>query len=440
MSRCVRSLVVLVCAMAGGVASHSFAQSDAVPGYPARPIRMIVPFPPGGSNDIMGRYVAHYLTERLGRQVVLDNRPGADGIIGTEIVARAQPDGYTLLVASAAHAVNGGTRKLTFDPVNSFAWAGTLGLGPSVVSVHTALPVTTLKELLAHGKAHPGKLVLSTSGGFAQFGAELFHHMSGMKLIVVVYKGGFPALMDAMAGQAQINMGALIQTLPHLKSGKIRALATTGVKRAAPTPEIPTVAEAGVPGFEANNWWAVAAPAGTPAGIVTRLNTELRKIIYSHVPEEERLGQASMDDLLNFKVATKVTHKATIDTADVTASSRSGEYGSSNLPAMPEVSAKPAIIISHTVVAAAARRGAATRLASSTSSEVPLALTPTPIIRKAGTASPRPAARLLPIQTVASAAATPPSASVAMPPTIHGVRRRPVSDPWPMRGRTTCTR
>ena len=265
------------------VAHAATVRAQSAGDYPARPIRMIVPFPPGGSNDIMGRYFAHHLTERLGRQVVMDNRPGADGIIGTEIVSRAAPDGYTLLVASAAHAVNGGTRKLPFDPLNSFAWIGTLGLGPSVLSVHAAVPAKSLKELIAHGKANPGKLVLSTSGGYAQFSAELFHHLSGMKLIVVVYKGGFPALIDAMAGQAQINMGSLIQTIPHLKAGKIRALATTGAKRASPTPDLPTIAEAGVPGYEANNWWAVAAPAGTPAAIITKLNTEIAR--YLKLPE-----------------------------------------------------------------------------------------------------------------------------------------------------------
>ena len=279
-----RPITITAAIVAIVVTAHSAsARAQSVSEYPARPVRMIVPFPPGGSNDIMGRYIAQYLTERFGRQVVLDNRPGADGIIGTEIVARAQPDGYTLLVASAAHAVNGGTRKLPYDPLNSFAWAGTLGLGPSVLSVHAALPVNSVRDLLAHGKANPGKLVLSTSGGYAQFSAELFHHLSGMKLIVVVYKGGFPALIDAMAGQAQINLGALIQTLPHLKTGKIKALATTGAKRASPTPELPTIAEAGVPGYEANNWWAVAAPAGTPAAIITKLNLEIAR--YLRLPE-----------------------------------------------------------------------------------------------------------------------------------------------------------
>ncbi len=278
-----KNLAVLLVAAGNAHAAPISVPADPAPGYPARPIRMIVPFPPGGSNDIMGRYFAHYLTERLGRQVVMDNRAGADGIIGTEIVARAQADGYTLLVASAAHAVNGATRKLPYDPLNAFAWAGTLGLGPSVLSVHAAVPANSVKELIAHGKAHPGKLVFSTSGGYAQFSSELFHHLSGMKLIVVVYKGGFPALLDTMAGQAQINLGSLIQTLPHLKGGKIKALATTGAKRSSPTPDLPTIAEAGVPGYEANNWWAVGAPAGTPAGIITKLNMEIAR--YLKLPE-----------------------------------------------------------------------------------------------------------------------------------------------------------
>jgi len=250
---------VLSIGICNGSAAQGATAADPAPTYPARPIRMIVPFAPGGSNDIMGRYLAHYLTERFGRQVVLDNRPGADGIIGTEIVARAAPDGYTLLVASAAHAVNGGTRKLPYDPVNSFAWAGTLGFGPSVLSVHASVPANSVKELLAHGKANPGKLVMASSGGYAHFSTELFHHMSGMKLIVVIYKGGFPALVDTMAGQAQVNLGALIQTIPHLKGGKIRALGTSGAKRALATPDLPTIAEAGIPGYEAYNWWAVAA-------------------------------------------------------------------------------------------------------------------------------------------------------------------------------------
>jgi tripartite-type tricarboxylate transporter receptor subunit TctC len=257
------------------------AQSD----YPSRPVRLLVPFPPGGSNDIMARYFGQYLTERLGQSVVIDNRGGAEGIIATDIVAHSRPDGYTLLFVSAAHSVHGGTRKkLPYDALNSFAWIGKLGFGPSVVSVHPGVKVNTAKELIAHGRANPGKLTLTTSGGYALFASEMFNHMSGMKMVTVVYKGGFPALMDVIGGQAQVNIGSLIQTLPFMgPSGRVRALATTGVKRAAAAPDLPTVAESGVAGYEANNWWAVAAPAGTSPAIVNKLTTEMAR--YLKLPE-----------------------------------------------------------------------------------------------------------------------------------------------------------
>ena len=213
----------------------------------------------------------------------MDNRAGADAIIGTEIASRAQPDGHTLLIASAAFAVNGATRKVPYDPLKSFSWVGTLGYGPSVLSVGPALKVNSAKELIAYGKANPGKLTLATSGGFAQFASELFNHLSGMKMLVVIYKGGYPALMDVMGGQAHVNLGSLIQTLPHLKSGRLRALATSGSRRATAAPELPTIAESGVTGYEANNWWAIAAPAGTPQGVVNKLSGEMKR--YLKLPE-----------------------------------------------------------------------------------------------------------------------------------------------------------
>jgi tripartite-type tricarboxylate transporter receptor subunit TctC len=270
---------VLLAAAGGAQAAQQGSKEESAAGYPARPIRLIIPFPPGGSNDSMGRYFALYLTERLGKQVVVDNRPGADAIIGTDIVARAQPDGHTLLIASAAFAVNGATRKVPYDPHKSFSWVGRLGYGPSVLSVGPALKVNSAQELIAHGKANPGKLTLATSGGFAQFASELFNHLSGMKMLVVIYKGGFPALMDVMGGQAHVNLGSLIQTLPHMKSGRIKALATTGTKRATAAPDLPTIAEAGVSGYEANNWWAIAAPAGTPRGVVNKLSGEMKRYL-----------------------------------------------------------------------------------------------------------------------------------------------------------------
>jgi len=274
-----RALFLAVTLAAAGGAWGAQGGADGAAGYPSRPIRLVVPFPPGGSNDIMARYFAHYLTERLGKQVVVDNRPGADGIIGTELASRGQPDGHTLLIASAAFAVNGATRKINYDPFKSFAWVGRLGYGPSVVSVGPLLKVNTAQELLAHGRANPGKLTMSTSGGYAQFASELFNHLSGMKMVVVIYKGGFPALMDVMGGQAHVNMGSLVQTLPHMKSGRIKALATSGLKRATAAPDLPTLDEVGVKGYEANNWWAIAAPAGTPRGIVMKLNGEIKRYL-----------------------------------------------------------------------------------------------------------------------------------------------------------------
>ena len=270
--------------VAGSVPAAQGVAADSAPGYPSRSVRLLVPFPPGGSNDIMARYFAQYLTERLGQQFIVDNRGGAEGIIATEIAARARPDGHTLLFISAAHSVHGGTRtKLPYDAVNSFAWVGKLGYGPSALSVYPGVKVNSAKELIAYGRANPGKLTLTTSGGFAYFASESFNYMSGMKMVTVVYKGGFPALVDVMGGQAQVNMGSLIQTLPFMSQGRVRALATTGSRRAAAAPDLPTIAEAGVTGYEANNWWAVGAPADTPPAIVNKLTTEMAR--YLKLPE-----------------------------------------------------------------------------------------------------------------------------------------------------------
>ena len=270
--------------VAGSVHAAQGVAADSASGYPSRSVRLLVPFPPGGSNDIMARYLAQYLTERLGQQFIVDNRGGAEGIIATDIAAHARPDGHTLLFISAAHSVHGGTRtKLPYDAVNSFAWVGKLGYGPSALSVHPGVKVNSAKELIAYGRANPGKLTLTTSGGFAYFASESFNYMSGMKMVTVVYKGGFPALVDVMGGQAQVNMGSLIQTLPFMSQGRVRALATTGSRRAAAAPDLPTIAEAGVTGYEANNWWAVGAPAGTPPAIVNKLTTEMAR--YLKLPE-----------------------------------------------------------------------------------------------------------------------------------------------------------
>jgi tripartite-type tricarboxylate transporter receptor subunit TctC len=254
--------------------------------YPAKPIRLLVPQAPGGSNDIMARYVAQYLSDRLGKQVVVDNRPGADGIIGTEMVARSAPDGYTLLMASAAFTMNPAVRKLPYDSLKAFDWVAMLGAGPTVLAVGPLLPVNSVKELLAVAKAKPGQLTMASAGGFQHFGSVLFRNLAGVDLTVLLYKGGLPAMIDVMGGQSHMTVGSIVQSLPHIKSGRLKPLATGGLKRASTLPDLPTISEAGVPGYDANNWWALAAPAGTPHAVIIRLNTEVAAFL--SLPETQR--------------------------------------------------------------------------------------------------------------------------------------------------------
>jgi len=251
--------------------------------YPTHPIRLIVPFPPGGSNDIVGRMVATQLGERLGQAVVVDNRGGAGGTIGTDIAAKAAPDGYTLLLVSVAHAFNPAMyKKLPYDPEKSFAPIGMVGAGPVALMVNPAVPVHSVKELIELAKAKPGQLNYATAGigSFQHLASELFKLQTGVDMVHVPYKGGGPAMMDTIAGQAQINMASLIQVIPHAKSGKLRLLATSGTKRSALFPDVPTVAET-VPGYDATNWWGLIAPAGTPQAVIAKLSSELEALLRS---------------------------------------------------------------------------------------------------------------------------------------------------------------
>ena len=254
--------------------------------YPVRPIRLLVPQAAGGSNDIMARNVANHLTASLGRQVVVDNRPGADGIIGTEIVARSVPDGYTLLLASAAFTQNPAVRKLPYDALKAFDWVATLGFGPTVLTVGPLLPVNSVKEVLVLAKEKPGHITMATAGGFQHFGTALFKSLAGLDFTILLYKGGFPAMIDVMGGQAHMTVGSIVQSIPHIRAGKLKPLATGGAARAATLPDLPTIAESGVPGYDANNWWAIAAPAGTPAAIINRLNAAIA--IYLRMPETQK--------------------------------------------------------------------------------------------------------------------------------------------------------
>ncbi len=261
-------------------AVSGFAAADP---YPTKPIRLIIPFPPGGSNDIVGRLIAAKLSESLGKQVVVDNRGGAGGVIGSEMAAKSAPDGYTLLIASAAYGFNPALYKLPFDPVKSFIPIAKLGSGPNSLTVHPSVPATTVKELIALMKAKPGQMICGSAGvgSFQHMGTELFKMMAGVDFKIVQFKGGGPAMIDQLGGHSQFSFGSLIQTLPHVQSGKFRILATGGLKRSAALPNVPTISEAGVPGYEATNWWGILAPAGTPAPIAEKLSQEIKTVLGS---------------------------------------------------------------------------------------------------------------------------------------------------------------
>jgi len=276
------------------------ALAAGTPDYPSRPVRIIIPFPPGGSNDIVGRVLATQLTERMGKPFVADNRAGGNSIIGSEMVANAPPDGHTLLIISTSFTTNPIIHKLPYDPIKSFSWVAMLGIGPNVLVVTPSFPVNTVKELIALAKARPGQIVYASTGvgSNAHFGTELFKNMTGTNMVHVPYKGGAPALIDVMAGQVPLCMGSLIQATTFIRSGKLKALATTGAKRSPILPEVPTIAEAGVPGYETANWWALAAPAGTPDAILNRLNAEIAVILKSPEVEKRLVSEGAEPALL----------------------------------------------------------------------------------------------------------------------------------------------
>lgn len=249
--------------------------------YPAKTVRIVVPFAPGGSNDIVGRILAAHLSDRTGRQFVIDNRGGAGGLVGTEIVWKSPPDGYTLLVISVAFPMNTALYKLPYDPMKAFTPIVLLGTGTNGLAVHPALPVKNVKELIALAKARPGQLQYSSAGiaTFQHLSSEMFKSMAGVDILHVPYKGGGPATIDLIAGQVQMSIGSLIVILPHQRNGKIRIIGTGGTKRAAVLPDVPTIAESGVPGYEANNWWGILGPAGVPDAIVRKLNAESNAVM-----------------------------------------------------------------------------------------------------------------------------------------------------------------
>jgi tripartite-type tricarboxylate transporter receptor subunit TctC len=269
----------LSCAIGLAIAA---AASPAVAAYPERPVRLVVPVAAGGGNDIVARMIAQKLTESWGRQVVVDNRPGAATAIGAEIVARAVPDGYTVMLVSVSFAINASVAtRLPFDSVKDFAPITLAARVPQILVVHPALPATSVSDLIALAKQRPGEINYASagSGSSTHLAMELLLDKAGIALNHVPYKGTAPALTDLLAGQVQVMFDAIPPSLPHIRSGRIRPIAIGSAERSASMPDLPTVGESGVPGYAFTSWFGIFAPGGTPRALVDRLNGELVRIV-----------------------------------------------------------------------------------------------------------------------------------------------------------------
>jgi tripartite-type tricarboxylate transporter receptor subunit TctC len=260
----------IACVAAGAVHAQT---------YPVKPLRMVVPFAPGGGTDVIARYLAAGMSESMNRQVVVDNRGGANGIIGTEIVARAPADGYTLLFVSSPHSINPSLRKLPYDTLRDFAPVTMVATSPYVLVANPSVPASNVKELIAAAKARPDEITYGSggSGSSAQLAAELFNQMAGVKLREIPYKGAGPALLATVAGESTLVFGNALTVKPHIQSGRLRALGIASAKRSASAPDLPTIAEAGIPGYRAEAVLGLLAPARTPRPIIDTLNAEVHK-------------------------------------------------------------------------------------------------------------------------------------------------------------------
>ena len=274
-----RSAIFAVLALAAG-----FAQSQ----YPTKPVRIIAPFAPGGGTDFIARLIAQKLTERLGQQVIVENKPGAGGNLGAEFAVKSAPDGYTLLLVAGSYTVNPSLYKLSFDSVNDITPVIQLSQGPFVVAVHPSVPANNLKELIEMARRQPDKLSYASagSGSITHLASELFLDMAKIKIVHIPYKGTGPALNDTIAGSTQLIFGSVSTTLQFIKSGRLRGLAVTTPRRISALPDLPTVAEAGVPGYEVVLWHGLVAPKGVPRPIVDRLNREANEVLKAKEMED----------------------------------------------------------------------------------------------------------------------------------------------------------
>ena len=271
-ARVVRALVFVSAAGVPGLVSHgAYAQKS----YPAKPVRLIVPFAPGGGTDIVARIVAQKAGELLKQPVVVDNRGGAGGLIGTELAVRAMPDGYTFGVVTASLPISAAVGRLPFDPINDLTLISMLGETGYLITLHPSVPAKTTKELIAHAKANPGKVTYGSSGtgGTAHLSGELFDLLAGTRTVHVPYKSTGPALTDLIAGQIQMIYGSLPVVVPHMNGGRLRVVSITTAKRSRALPNVPTIAESGVPGYDALTWYGIMAPKSLPKPIVDRWQT-----------------------------------------------------------------------------------------------------------------------------------------------------------------------
>jgi tripartite-type tricarboxylate transporter receptor subunit TctC len=281
------------CRLLLAAALSAFAFGAGAQSYPNRPVRLVVPFPPGGAVDTIARVVSPALSERLGQQIVIDNRGGANAIIGTDLVAKAAPDGYTLLIEPAGHAITPTvTKKLPYDTLKDLAAVGLIGNGSYVLVVHPGLPAKSVKEFIAVAKSRPGELnyAVTGHGNATHLAGELFKVLSGIDMVSIYYKGGGPSLAAVISGEVSAFFAGVASAAPHIKSGKVRPLGVTTARRAAALPDVPTIAEAGVPGYQMEGWYGLLAPAKTPAAIIQRLNEALRTVLDTAQAKERLLA------------------------------------------------------------------------------------------------------------------------------------------------------
>ncbi len=267
--------------------------------YPSKPVRVVIPWPPGGSNDVVGRIVMQKVAEYTGQQFIIDNRAGAAGSIGADVVAKAPADGYTIMVHSTSHVGNAHLyKKLPYDTLKDFTGVGLLAAQPGVLTVHPSLPAKTVRDFIALAKARPGTINYSSSGNGSapHLSMALLVAMAGIDIVHVPYKGGAPQVTALLSGETQASLATVSTVLSHVQAGRLRALGVSSVKRTATMPNVPTIAEAGVPGYEMSPWVGVFAPAATPKDIVSRLNSEINKALKS--PDVSQLLAGSALDAL----------------------------------------------------------------------------------------------------------------------------------------------